>query len=371
MHELIFYPIGNGECCLIKLECGKLIAFDYADLHNPNDDDDKRMPLKENFRDDIGWNANPKRDSVDVLAVTHGDLDHIKRISEHFWLEHASKYQGADRIKFTEMWVPAALIVEEGVEDETRVIRAEARHRFLAKAGIRVFSRPAALKNWLESKGKRLDDYRHLCCDAGTLVPTFSKAADGVEFFVHSPFAERTADGLLDRNSDCIVVQAVFVSGGRETRAIISGDICNQDGELDRIVRITRHHGREERLNWDILDIPHHCSYLSMGAEKGDYKTPTTSEVDWLLKNGNRRSVMVCSSWEIPSETTDQPPHVETYRTYQDYRRELDAEWRVTMEYPTRRAPRRTVVEVGYTGARLVKQPAVPAAAATIAPRVG
>ena len=40
--------------------------------------------------------------------------------------------------------VPAALIVEEGSEDETKIIRAEARHRFLNKDGIRVFSRPEA-----------------------------------------------------------------------------------------------------------------------------------------------------------------------------------------------------------------------------------
>lgn len=373
MHELTFYPIGNGECCLIKLENGKRIAFDYADLRDPNDPNDKRMALQVPFREDIGWYASPGRKYVDVLAISHGDLDHIKKTSEHFWLMHADKYQGEDRIQIREMWVPAALICEEGSEDETRIIRQEARWRLLNKTGIRVFSRPEALKDWLESRGKKLEDYRSMFVDAGTLVPGFAKEADGVEFFVHSPFAERTPDGILDRNSDCIIVQAVFVSAGRESRVLLTGDIANDAGELDRIVRITRWHGRDERLNWDVYDIPHHCSYLSLSGDKGDWKTKPTAEVDWLLKNGNKRSVMVCSSDIIPANTTVQPPHVEAYRCYQDYRSFHDAGLVVTMEHPSKTKPQRTIIEIGASGVMLRKSSSTAAASAIAltAPRAG
>ena len=77
-------------------------------------------------------------------------------------------------MKFKELSVPAALIVEEGAEDDTRVIRTEARHRFLQKSGIKVFARPEHLKVWLESKGKKLADYQHLIVDAGRCVPGFT-----------------------------------------------------------------------------------------------------------------------------------------------------------------------------------------------------
>lgn len=373
MHELIFYPIGNGETCLIKLASGKRIAFDYADLYDPSDPTDKRMPLRDNFRQDIGWWAMPGRNYVDVLAVTHGDLDHIKRISEHFWLDHATKYQGDDRIRINEMWVPAALIVEEGAEDETRIIRQEARHRLKNKKGIKVFSRPEALRNWFEDEGLSMDEFRGFFVDAGTLVPGFTKEADGVEFFIHSPFAERTDDGVLDRNSDCIVVQGVFVAGASECRVLLTADIANSEGELDRIVRITKAHGRDERLKWDVYDVPHHCSYLSLSGEKGEWQTPVTPEVDWLLKNGNKSSIMVCCSDVIPQETTTQPPHVEAYRTYQGYRKLHDAEWVVTMEHPTKTKPLRTVVEITTAGARLRKAGGAAVAAATGAmlPRAG
>ena len=69
MHEVIFYPIAKGDTHLIRLENGKRIAFDFADLHNPNDKNDKRMSLAKNFKDDIGW---PKREEIDVLAGFYG-----------------------------------------------------------------------------------------------------------------------------------------------------------------------------------------------------------------------------------------------------------------------------------------------------------
>ena len=195
MGKATFYPIGNADTCLLQLNNGMVFFFDYADMHDPEEKDDKRIPLAKNFKEDLGW---PKRDYVDVGAFTHGDIDHLKGAPEIFWLEHAAKYQGAGRIKINEMWVPAALIVEEGSEDETKTIRAEARYRFLRKKGIRVFSRPEHLKDWLEEQGKNPADYTDLIVDAGKTVPGFTLEGQGIEFFVHSPFAKATDEGLFD-----------------------------------------------------------------------------------------------------------------------------------------------------------------------------
>ena len=351
MAKLIYYPIGNADCGLHSTDAGKLFIFDFADMRT-EEEGDKRIDLAQAVKDDIGW---PKRKNVDVLAITHGDNDHIQGISETFWLQHAEKYQGEDRIKFDMMWVPAALIVEEGAEDETKTIRAEARHRFLNKSGIRVFSRPEHLKNWLESKGKKLDDFRDIITDAGQLVPGLTLESDGIEFFVHSPFAKRTSDQeVLDRNGDCLVMQATIRSGGKDTRVLLTGD-AECDAWTD-IVTITQAHKRDSRLAWDIFTIPHHCSYGAMAKEKGDYKTSPTGEFEWLLSQGTKRSVMVSTSWEIPSETTGQPPHVETYRRYKETEDQLDADLVVTMEHPSKANPKRVIVEIDGNGPTLKKE---------------
>lgn len=351
MAKLIYYPIGNADCGLLSTDGGKYFIFDFADMRT-EDEGDKRIDLAESVKADIGW---PKRRNVDVLAVTHGDNDHIQGISDTFWLQHAEKYQGDDRIKFDMMWVPAALIVEEGSEDETKTIRAEARHRFLNKSGIRVFSRPEHLKDWLESKGKKLDDFRDVITDAGQLVPGFTLDSDAIEFFVHSPFAKRTSDQeFLDRNGDCLVMQATIRSEGKDTRVLLTAD-AEYEAWTD-IVTITRAHKNEARLAWDILTIPHHCSYGAMAKEKGDYKTTPSPEFEWLLNKGTTRSVMICTCDVIPSETTKQPPHVETYRRYKEARDQLDSDLVVTMEHPSKGNPKRTVVDIGANGPTLKKE---------------
>jgi len=351
MARMIFYPIGNADCCLIKSDVGKLFVFDYADMRVADDNEDKRMPLSENFKDDIGW---PTRKHVDVLAVTHGDIDHVKGISEIFWLNHAQKYQDKDRIKIDELWVPAALIVEEGSEDDTRIVRAEARHRFLTKQCIRVFARPEHLEGWLKKQGKKLSDYASLICDAGRLIPGWDLDSDGIEFFVHSPFAERLENGLLDRNDNCLVVQAVIRSDGMDTKVLMTADSISE--EWSRIVKITRYHRNDNRLEWDVFKIPHHCSYLSMAAEKGDEITTPTEEFKWLLEQGAEHSVIVSTSDPIPSESKDQPPHRETYKRYNKTADDLDADLFVTMEFPSASNPKRVIIDIDGKGPRLRKE---------------
>lgn len=367
MAKVTFYPLGNADCCLIEVN-SRLFVFDYADKRNADDPDDKRIDLKQAFQEDIGF---PKRKYVDVLAFTHGDDDHVRKTPEVFWLEHATKYQGPDRIKANEMWVPAAMIVEEGSEDDTKILRAEARHRFLNKKGIRVFSRPERLRTWLSERGLKLEDYRHLITDAGQVVPSYNVTEHDIEFFVHSPFALRENGGILDRNENCIVMQAVIRAGGRDTRFLITADSTSEPWQ--KMVKITRGHGNDHRLAWDIFKIPHHCSYLSMSDEKGSDKTTPTEEFKWLLEQGTTRSVMISSSCEIPAETTDQPPHVETYRRYSETRDDLDAELVVTMENPTKTQPKRTVITIDGNGPTLTKEAfgAGIAITTTRSPRVG
>ena len=368
MTKVTFYPLGNADCCLIRLDNDRLFVFDYADTHNPEDPDDKRMPLRKAFDEDIGW---PNRKYVDVMAFTHGDDDHVCKAPERFWLEHAEKYQGEDRVKINELWVPAALIVEEGCDDCTRIIRQEARHRFLNKQRIKVFARPEHLKDWLAERGQGLEDYKHLIVDAGTIVPGFSLENDGIEFFVHSPFAERTDDGILDRNDNCLVMQATIRANGNDTCFLITADSVSECWQ--KMVNITRARGNDRRLAWDIFKIPHHCSYLSMADEKGDHKTKPTEEFEWLLKQGTQRSIMVSTSWPIPSGTEDQPPHVETYRRYKETADELDTDLVVTMENPSKTNPKRTVINIDCNGPTLEKKSLTAAVAitSTKSPRVG
>jgi hypothetical protein len=115
------------------------------------------------------------KDKYEVVAFTHLDNDHVCGAPSFFYLEHAEKYKVEGKPKIDELWVPAAALVEEGLDDDARVIRSEARHRFKQKKGIRVFSRPDRLKEWMKKEKLDFDAHKHLITDAGQLVPGWSK----------------------------------------------------------------------------------------------------------------------------------------------------------------------------------------------------
>lgn len=377
MHKMTFYPLGNADCCLIDLENKKKILFDFGDEGDPSDDEDKRIDLCTTLRDDM---QTADKKNYEVVAITHLDNDHTCKADTFFYFDYAKSYQSDDRFKIDVLWVPAGVITESrnGLCDGAKAIQAEARYRLKKGYGIRVFSRPDALKKWLEDNDLTLESRKALITDAGQCAKELSLAIDGVEFFVHSPFATRQDGALFDRNRDSLVMQAKFVTGGTVTKAILGSD-CDHNAWTE-IVDITRYHKRDERLEWDIFKLPHHCSYLTIGPKRGSDKTPPVKNVAWLFEEkSNRRCIIVSPSDPIPAKGTEadksnQPPHRQAKSYYvDDVITPRDGEWRVTMEHPKVSTPEPITIEISESGAMLQKRMVYGAAAATAvqAPRAG
>lgn len=353
MAKLTFFPLGNADCCLIDLDNGKKLLFDYAATRDPSDDKDLRIDLPARLREDLDA---AHRTSYDMVAFSHLDKDHYQGASDFFHLRHAKKYQDGNRIKIDIMWVPAAIITEDGVEDaEGKIVQAEARYRLKEKSGIRVFSRPDRLKKWLEKNGLTLDDVRHLITDAGRTAPEFGINEDGVEFFIHSPFAKRLNETTLeDRNEDSLVLQATFRCNRVDTKAILAADTPHE--ALADIVNITKAKGNEDRLQWDIVKLPHHCSYLSLGPDKGKDKTTPVDEVKWLYEDqGRDASIIISTSKPIPTKGTeedrdDNPPHRQAAAYYRDVQNNHNGDFIVTMEYPDESSPKPLIIEMTAGG---------------------
>lgn len=357
MPSLTFYPMNNADCCRIELADGRQVLFDYANQRDPNNPSDKRCDLAKEVRRDM---KKAKKDAFDVVAFTHLDDDHVCGAQDVLYFDHADCYQVGDRIKIKELWVPAAAITEVGVQDSARIVRAEARHRLKEGSGIKVFSRPEVLKAWLEGNGLTLES-RHSCIvDAGTLVPTFNLQTDGLEVFVHSPFASRQNDGtVIDRNSHSIVVQITFAVGDVLTRVIMGSDVATAD--MEEIVRMTRLRGRAERLEWHVFKLPHHCSWKSIGLDRGTDKTVPTEGTKWLYETQRQPDALVVStSKPIPAvgsdeDKSDQPPHRQAASYHKTHTPE--PRFKVTMEHPTVAAPEKLVIEIDGTRARYVIGP--------------
>lgn len=374
MTQITFFPLGCADTSLIEFRGGQRMLVDYANKRT-GAPDDKCCDLPALLKADL---KAAHLSSYRVVAFTHLDDDHCKGASEFFHLEHAAAYQGEGRIRIETMWVPASAITEEGLQDDARVIRQEARHRLRKGKGIIVFSRPERLQAWFEREGIRMSDRKDCLIDAGKLVPGFDLGADGVEFFAHSPHAKRTNDrGLEDRNGDSLVFQTRFLEGGYFTDVLFTGDVNHE--VIGEIVDITKAHHREDRLHWNVYHLPHHCSYLSIGPEKGEDKTVPTEQVKWLCEEqGEPEGYIISPSKPIPLKGTAEdkdplPPHRQAAEYYRQHVLARRANLLVTMEEPTSVNPKPIVIRI--TGSGAVKLPAgiggVAAAAAVVAPRAG
>ncbi|WP_386630390.1 ComEC/Rec2 family competence protein [Sulfitobacter geojensis] len=333
------FPLGNADTSRLTLADGQRILFDFADMGR-SDGSDIEFDLEKAIKDDLG--SAPYK--LPVVCITHVDDDHCHGFGDVFWLQHAKKYQDVDRIKIEELWVPAAAILEEGLTRDSRLVREEAKYRLLEGKGIRVFSSPKILEDWLATKGLTLASRKNCIVNAGQTIPGFSTdGSEKVEFFVHCPLSwVQDDDDEINRNEHSVVVQATFVEGSRKTRALLGSDV-NSD-TLTQIVKSTIRHGNEDRLEWDLLKLFHHCSYKALNVnDRGMDKTSPVAEVKWLVEDqGKDRSIIVSSSKKIPTkgskEDDKQPPHRQASAYYRSVQNKRSGDFVVSMDKPKKPA---------------------------------
>lgn len=150
--------------------------------------------------------------------------------------------------------------------------------------------------------------------------------------------------------------------------------------EMEDIVRTTRYHKNDDRLAWDLYNIPHHCSYLALNEEgqKGDKETEPKPLVKELLLQGKRDAYIVSCSKPIPdikeSYEQVQPPHIQARNTYERYLKEVDGrKFLVTMEEPNANKPEPIVFEIASGGVTWKRSASIgaPAIITSTPPRAG
>lgn len=381
IHKIKCYPVGNGDTTQIILSGGRRILLDFCHREKSQDEDTPEIDLKAQVKAEL---KEAERDYFDVVAFTHADRDHIQESTDFFELQHADKYQGGERIKIRELWVPAAMLLEEAEKDQQSeefvLLRQEARYRLLEGKDILVFSRPPALIEWLEEKlrdrGESPSARDHLFVDAGRIVPGFSLDIDLIEFFCHSPFIKHTEEGDIVRNDAALVFNIRFRADAAQYDYLHVGDASWEI--LEDIVSTTKYHKNEDRLKWDLYNIPHHCSYLSLSDVKGEREAEPKPLVKELLLHGKPDAYLVSSSNPIPdvkeSYSQDQPPHIQARKAYERYLGKVGGrKFIVTMEEPNANKPEPLIFETTGGGVSL-KRPAsigAPSIVASRPPRAG
>ena len=250
------------------------------------------------------------------------------------------------------MWVPAAAILESRWEqsEEGRIVQAEARHRLKEGKGIRVISEPKALDKWLSDGGVNPDDRRDLIVTAGNCMPGFKLEGSGAEIFVHSPFSyQHEGNTEVDRNAESSVFHLTLQDGLKYVKVLLTADAPYE--VLEDIVRATEKAGNTDRLEWDLMKVPHHCSYLSLGPDKGTDVTVPAEKVARLYElYGREGAILVSPSNVVPASNETQPPHKQAAEYYRKVAESTKGQFRVTMEHPTKEDPKPMKVDVRGLG---------------------
>jgi len=307
MDKVTFFNLGNADTTLIATEKGSNILIDYAHMRSSEQSTSTMCTLPEEL------NSRVAADTFDLVAFTHLDNDHVCGAEEYFHLDHAIRYQGGERKKIKTLLVPANVICENrnDLQTSATLIQAEARYRLKQGTGIRIVSKPGRLREWMESRGIDYDSRKNLITDAGQLVPEVSKIADGVELFIHSPFADTSKS--IDRNGAALVLHATF-NNTASTKMMLGSDIdhsiwCD-------IIEVTKYNDNDElRLTWDIFHLSHHCSYKSLSETKGTRETVPDELIREMFEEyGNTSTLIISPSFAIDGDYERvQPPHQQAF----------------------------------------------------------
>lgn len=323
-HIIKYYPVGNADCTLIKLDNGKTIIVDCQILADLTDGKGKQVSfdVKADLLKELKIDKN-NRPFVDLFISTHPHDDHCKGFEGNFYHGDVADYddeKNKDQIIIQELWItPRGM--KDKLADTTVEIRKEAKRRRKLFDDDPDFA--GSYGNYLRIIGYDEDkefDKRY-CYVPGTLVTSVHGSSfTWLEIFVHAPFKVdvETSKRYDDKNATSIVVQFSFkVEGnnGIKSRALMGGD-----AEYEIWQHILDNNTDDEKLKWNIFLSPHHCSWSFFNDPENKKEILPSAQAILDKQIGNSAHI-VASSNEIKDDDNNPP----CYQAKQQYIKNLKA----------------------------------------------
>ncbi|MGD9893178.1 MAG: hypothetical protein AB7R89_03265 [Dehalococcoidia bacterium] len=352
---IIFWPVGTGDSTTIVFDEECVLQVDLHHMAAADAEGAVCCPVVDRLLESL-----PRRDGKPYLAVfalTHADLDHCKGFGD---LLDSDVLVG-------EIWATPRLWREYADEAEM----CEDARRFHEEADRRVQASLEHLAAWRDvPSGDRVriigydtdvndpshpysvlpDEQRSFPGDVVTVV-------DGVdvghrfEAFIHAPFKD---DCAAARNDTSLAMQVTLRNGETDGRVLLFGDLAYPTLRLifDRSVEA----GNADRLQWDVLLAPHHCSRKVMYAPDENGEEEMKQDIlDDFDASRQEPAYVVASSNPVPAtnQPRDNPPHAKAKARYQELGIE---QFLCTQEHGSVDAPQPAVFAL-VPGVGLVLQP--------------
>ncbi len=373
-HLLKFYPVANGDTTLLKLADKTTILIDCKIRDGEKDSNDNEIyDVKKDLLTEVQrTNSNPY---VDLFILTHGDQDHCQGFEKNFYVGDPKSYgksnRGNDEILINELWVTSSIFGDHGNDDAKSLKEETERRRKLYLNGDPTRNDDGNRLRMIGYDGdERYEKVPNsVPGDTITLSEINGSYDENFEFFIHGPFKQSLIDSNAeeDRNSSSIILQARFKQHKEDDWSgfFLSG------GDADHyrwkeVLDKSKKNGNEDKLDWDIFQTPHHCSWTFFNdvpyRDEGN-DVARESSLD-ILDYGRSGSFIVASSKKIMNDE-DNPPH---YAAKKEYVKKVDKDnFLNTSVNVSERKPQPIIFEVGSIGFERTDKGGKVAAAAAIA----
>lgn len=362
-----FFPVDNGDMTLIRLpdNLETRLLIDCNIREAADDPEDKTRDVAKDLRDRL--KRDPKgRPYVDVFLLGHGDQDHCRGLTKHFYLGPPSEYpddqkkDGEKRIFIRQLW-SSPLVFRRASKfnklcDEAIAFNTEAKRRVEVNrdkrfAGVAEGDRILVLG---EDEAGKTDDLQPILVKLDQVI---SKINDTANLFFEARLlgplpvsAIKEDEETLSRNHSSVVLNIGLRNRvGEELRYFLTGG--------DAEVAIWEHLWEKYKktpsvLAYHMMQAPHHCSWHSLS-----YDSWSEKHEDAIVSKSARSALsqikavgkIVSSSAPIKDDDSD-PPCYGAKLEYAKIVKGVDGRFYCTGEYPSASAAAPLEFEVSKEG---------------------
>ena len=359
MVKVTHFKVDNGDMTLFELESDRRILADInircaADDEEDDTPDVAKQLRKKLDRDDKG------RLFVDAFLNTHPDADHIRGLEKHFHLGDPSTWSKTDdKIIIREMWSSPIVFRRAKAKDEDHVLCADAEAwRNEARRRVKKYRADGALGD-----GNRIvilgEDVDGKTDDLGAILvkvdEVFSKICGRTDtsfearLLAPMPAEDEEEEDVLTKNNSSVIMRIdLKVSKVVKARYLLGGDaeVAIWDRIWDRNAKTA------DRLQYDVLIAPHHCSWHSLSYDswsKLGEKAKVSQKARNALGQALSGALVVSSSKTVVDDESD-PPCIRAKREYLDILDDVKGEFKCVADSP---GDDPLVIEVTSAGPRL------------------
>jgi len=345
---LSFFPVANGDMTLIQLgDANRSTLLVDCHFREPSSDPDNPIPdvltpLRDRLpRDEKG------RPYVDVFLLSHPDQDHCRGLATHFYLGPPDKYpddakpEAKKRILIKEIWSsPIAfrrasathVLCEDAKAFCTEAKRRVAFNRARSFVGVGPGNQVLILGEDVDGKTDDLGPILVRVDDGFSKIGGVPNPCFSAILLAPLPPPHFEGDST-SKNDSSVVLNMTLASdpAQEQVRRFLTGG----DAEVLVWEALWVHNARRaQRLQYDLLLAPHHCSWHSLSHDSWSElrdEAEVSEDARNALSQMRRGGAIVSSSAKILDDDCD-PPCYGAKREYEGIAHEASGTFYSTAE---------------------------------------